>query len=206
MKIAPLPRALLLPIVATPIMLTQVLLFRRGRKATRADAFQELFDILANVYQRAADLKNAWQVDWRRRAERPLPPKYAFDNTSAAAAAADMRFGTALLQQNRWKSLVEPLFTDIDRNDWDRYAAGVQVTSAALLGILERHEELLQGDERDWISAAIEQFDEAARRSSVTDKVLERRVAETTYAYVYAAIALSDRLIERLRFEASQRR
>ena len=114
MNLARLARPLLLPIMTAPLLVSTTLLFRRGKKPTRADAFQDVFDVLANVYAQAAALKDDWQADWPRRAERPLPPKYAFGNASAEAAAADMRFGTALGQRNRWKSVVEPLFADLE--------------------------------------------------------------------------------------------
>jgi hypothetical protein len=205
-NLARLARPLLVPVLAAPVLLSSTLLFRRGKKATRADAFQDVFDALANVYAQAAALKDEWQVDWPQRAERPLPPKYAFGNASAEAAAADMRYGTALLQRNRWKSVVEPLFADLEPDRWARYDAEARYFSLTLLDVLEKHDELLLADERDWISAAIEQFDDVARRGNVPGQPFERKVAETTYGYVYAAIALSDRLIERLRFEASQRR
>lgn len=206
MNLARLAHPLLLPVMTTPLLLSTPLLFRRGRKATRADAFQDVFDALANLYAQAAALKDEWQADWPRRAEHPLPPKYTFGNASAEAAAADMRYGTALLQRNRWKSVVEPLFADLEPERWARYDAQARYFSVTLLNLLEKHDELLLADERDWISAAIEQFDEVARRGNAPGQSLERNVAETTYGYVYAAIALSDRLLERLRFEASQRR
>jgi hypothetical protein len=197
---------LLLTIMVAPLLLSSTLLFRRGRKATRADAFQDVFDALTDIFSQAAALKDEWQADWPRRAERPLPPKYVFGNASAEGAAADMRFGTALLQRNRWKSVVEPLFAGLEPERWARFYAESRTFSLRLLDLLEKHAELLLADERDWISAAIEQFDEVARRGNAPGLSVERQVAETTYGYVYAAIALSDRLIERLRFEASQRR
>jgi hypothetical protein len=206
LNLARLAPSVLLPIMAAPLVLSSTWLFRRGKKATRADAFQDVFDALANVYAQAAALKDEWQADWPRRAERPLPPKYAFGNTSAEAAAADMRYGTALLQRNRWKSVVEPLFAALELERWARYDAQARYFSLTLLDLLEKHDELLLADERDWITAAIEQFDEVARRGNAPGQSYERVVAETTYGYIYAAIALSDRLIERLRFEASQRR
>lgn len=198
--------ALALPLALAPLALAAPLLFRRGTKPTREDAFQDLFDSLSNVYAQVAGLKDGWQADWRARAEAPLPPKYDFDNASASAAAADMRFGVALLQRNRWKSLVEPLFAELDPTRWERFVAGVRPTAAMLLDIEERRAELLQADERDWVEAAIEQFDEAARRINRADQPAHQRVAETAYGYVYVAIQLSDRLIERLRFEAAQKR
>jgi hypothetical protein len=205
-NLARVARPLLLPIMTAPLLVSTTLLFRRGKKPTRADVFQDVFDSLANVYEQAAALKDEWQADWLRRAERPLPPKYAFGNASAEAAAADMRYGTALLQQNRWKSVVEPLFADLEPARWARYDTQARHFAVTLLDLLEKHDDLLLADERDWITAAIEQFDEVVRRSNAPGQPLERQVAETTYGYVYAAIALSDRLIERLRFEASQRR
>ena len=77
-----------------------------------------------------------------------------------------------------------------------------------LLAIADRHLGLLREDEVDWINTAVEQFDEATRRrrrSAGIDTPRSQQIAEGAYQPIYIAIQLSDRLIERLRFEASQR-
>jgi hypothetical protein len=192
------------------VTLRSTLLFRRRQtKPTRATTFQELFDVLANVYESAAQLKPGWTELWHMRDQAALPPKYSIDNAMARDATHDMRFGTALLQRNRWKSIVEPLFADIDPRLWAQFVERVGPTSVALLDLRETRAELLLSDELDWIDDAIEHFDDVARRirlATQNDDLLARQVAEGAYQYVYQAIRLSDRLIERLRFEAAQRK
>lgn len=185
-------------------------LFRRAKeKPTRDDAFQELFDLLARLYEQAARLKPGWTAAWNVRERSNLPPKYDFGDRMAADAARDMRFATALLQQNRWRSKTLPLFETFDVAAWSAFQGGAANISIALLDIADARTELLQPDERDWIESSVEQFDDATRRrrdaerSGIPQSTL---VAEGTYQALYTAILLSDRLIERRRFQAEQRR
>ena len=193
-------------LAVAPLLSATALLFRRDKKPTRAHALHEVFDALANVYAQAANLKDAWRVDWERRADDTLPPKYDVDDAMARSAAHDMRFATALLQRNRWKSVVAPLFDDLTTDCWRAFVSEAQAVSNTLLATREQHLDLLAGDELDWIDNALEQFDDAARRAGRDGVLLHQRAAETVYTYVYAAIGLSDRLLERLRFEASRQR
>ena len=178
-------------------------------KPTRDDAFQELFDLLARLYEQGARLKPHWVAEWNSRGQNELPPKYAFGDRIAADAAHDMRFATALLQQNRWRSKVRPLFETYDVAAWSAFQGGAANMSVALLDIADTRAELLLADERDWIESAIEQYDDASRRrreSERTGTPQATLVAEGSYQALYIAILLSDRLIERRRYEAEQRR
>jgi hypothetical protein len=185
------------------------LLFRRGSgKPTRDDAFQDLFEALDTLYQSAAQLKPDWRTQWSNRSAGQLPPKYDFGNPTATAAAQAMRFATALLQRHRWRSQVQPLFESYDESAWARVQRAASDLAPVLAATAENHVDRLTGEERDWIEAAIEQLDEATRRRRLAERdnsPAHQRVAEGTYQALYLAIQLSDRLIERLRFEASQR-
>jgi hypothetical protein len=67
----------------------------------------------------------------------------------------------------------------------------------------------LREDEQDWIAGAVEQFDDATRRrklAAADGTTRHRAVAEGTYLPVHIAIQLSERLIERLRADAAERR
>lgn len=182
--------------------------FRRDRdrvKLGRADAYRDLFATLALLYEAAARLRPEWRDRWRERHVGELPPKYDFGNEIAKDAAYDVRYATALLQRYRWKSVVQPLFHEIDEPAWTRFSTTASDISPALLAIIDRHEGLLREDEVDWINVAVEQFDEATRRrrrAAASDAPHARQIAEGTYEPLYVAIHLSDRLIERLRFEA----
>lgn len=185
------------------------LFFRRDRnRPVRADAYRDLFAALAMLYESVARLRPEWRDMWRDRQIDALPPKYDFNDEIAADAARDVRFATRLLQRYRWKSVVQPLFNEIDEPSWLRFSAAASEVSPALLAVADVHGERLREDEIDWIYAAVEQFDEASRRrrrSEAEDAARSTRIAEGVYQPVYIAIQLSERLIERLRFEASQR-
>jgi hypothetical protein len=185
------------------------LLFRRGgSKPTRDTAFQDLFDALDTLYESAAQLKPEWQTQWSDRTGSQLPPKYEFGNPTATTAAHAMRFATALLQRHRWRSQVQPLFESYDESAWARVQRAAGDLGHVLAATAENHADRLTAEERDWIEAAIEQFDEATRRRRLAardNSPAHQRVAEGTYQALYLAVQLSDRLIERLRFEASQR-
>lgn len=183
-------------------------LLRRGRnKPTRHDAFSDLFGALAALYESAARMKPEWQENWRHRDTAMLPQKYGFGNVLAESAARDMRYAIFLLQRYRWKSVVQPLFDEYDEDAWENLVAVASSMSMTLIAIGEDHIDLLYDDERDWIQNAIEQFDDAMRYRTIsarTETPMSRVIAEGTYLPVYIAIQLSDRLIERLRYEAGK--
>ncbi len=186
------------------------LLFRRDRKglAARADAYRDLFSALETLYEAAALLRPEWRDIWRERRTNELPPKYEFADEMTIDAIHDMRFATMLLQRYRWRSVARPLFETIDDPAWLRFSANSSEVSPSLLALADRHTERLRQDEIDWINTAVEQFDEASRRRRVAanaDTPRAQQIAEGAYQPLYIAIQLSDRLIERLRFEASQR-
>jgi hypothetical protein len=198
-------------LLSAPILLlNSPLLLRRGRrKPTRDDAFQELFALNARVYEAAARLKPHWHAEWSERTADDLPPKYAIEDPIAVAAARDMRYATALLQRNRWRSKVQPLFDTVDTAAWSAFQGIAANQSIALLDIADERIDLLLEDERDWIVATIEQLDAAtlARRDAErTNAALSTFVAESVYQAIYIAIQLSDRLIDRRRQESEQRR
>jgi len=185
-------------------------LFRRGQqKAHRDDAFLELFELLARVYEQAGRLKPDWIRMWNERTQSELPPKYSFGDRIAVNAAHDMRFATALLHRHRWKSRVQPLMDRYDVASWSAFQGGSAHISVALLDVIQSRSDLLAGDERDWLENAIEQFDDATRRRRAAERAGEpasKLVAEGTYQVLYIAIQLSERLIERRHFEFEQRR
>ncbi len=188
---------------------SSTLFFRRDRsRPARADVHRDLFATLATLYEAAARLRPDWRDSWRDRRDHDLPPKYEFGDEIARDAAYDVRYATALLQRYRWKSVVQPLFDEIDDPAWSRFAATASEMSPTLLAIADRNAGLLREDEVDWLNTAVEQFDEASRRrrrSSASETPRAQQIAEGTYQPIYIAIQLSERLIERLRFEASQR-
>jgi hypothetical protein len=198
-------------VIGASIMLvsSSSLFFRRDRtRPARADAYQDLFATLATLYEAAARLRPEWRDRWRDRRDHDLPPKYEFGDEIARDAAYDVRYATSLLQRYRWKSIVQPLFDEIDDPSWSRFAATASEVSPTLLAIADRHIGALREDENDWINTTVEQLDEASRRrrrSAGADTPRSQQIAEGTYQPIYIAIQLSERLIERLRFEASQR-
>jgi hypothetical protein len=198
-------------VIGASIMLvsSSSLFFRRDRtRPARADAYQDLFATIATLYEAAARLRPEWRDHWRDRRNHDLPPKYDFGDEIARDAAYDVRYATALLQRYRWKSVVQPLFDEIDDPSWSRFAATASEVSPTLLAIADRHIGVLREDENDWINTAVEQLDEATRRrrrSASADTPRAQQIAEGAYQPIYIAIQLSERLIERLRFEASQR-
>jgi len=195
--------------VAALIFSCSSLLFRRDRKGSaRADAYRDLFSALETLYEAAARLRPEWRDLWRARRTHELPPKYEFADEMTLDAIHDMRFATMLLQRYRWRSVAQPLFDTIDDPAWLRFSATASEVSPSLLALSDRHTERLRQDEIDWINTAVEQFDEASRRRRVAanaDTPRAQQIAEGAYQPLYIAIQLSDRLIERLRFEASQR-
>jgi hypothetical protein len=195
--------------VAAALLVSSPVFFRRDRnriRAGREDAYRDLFATLALLYEAAARLRPEWRDRWRDRRDGELPPKYVFGNEIARDAAWDVRFATTLLQRYRWKSVVQPLFDEIDEPAWSRFTSAASEVSPALLAIADRYADVLRDDEIDWINVAVEQFDEATRRrrlSASNDIPRSRKIAEGAYQPIYIAIQISERLIERLRFEAS---
>lgn len=184
-------------------------LFRRRQPSiTREDAFRELFAVLAALYEGASRMKPEWNAQWQARRSEVLPEKYQIGSDLASDAAQDMRFAIRLLQRNRWKSVVSPLFDEIDENAWSEFRDVAANISYALASLSETHMERLYQDEQDWIVGAIEQFDDANRQRArrVDDRPAHQSVAEGVYQPIYAAIHLSDRLLERMRYEATQDR
>lgn len=182
---------------------------RRQPSVTREDAFRDLFQQVAGLYEGAARMKPEWYATWRERRSDSLPEKYDIGSDLVVEGAQDMRFAIRLLQQNRWRSVVSPVFAVVDEAAWSAFQEVASRTSSALLALSEAHGDRLYQDEQDWVNAAIEQMDEATRlrrRNERDDIEMSQRVAEGVYQPVYAAIHLSDRLLERMRQEAAQQR
>lgn len=183
--------------------------FRRDRnRPSRADAYRDLFSAIATLYEAAARLRPDWRDAWRDRSEHELPPKYSVDDEIVADAAYDVRYATMLLRRYRWKSVVQPLFEEIDEPAWQRFAATASELSPTLLVLADRHVGFLREDEIDWINTAVEQFDEASRRRRMAanlDVPRSQQIAESAYQPIYIAIQLSERLIERRCYDLSDR-
>lgn len=196
---------IILHVFAMALLPHGVFLLRRSRRRpTRRDAFAELFDALGSLYECASRLKPEWEDAWHNRHATTLPPKYAVDNDLAVSAARDMRHAIFLLQRHRWKSVVQPLFDHYDIDAWNAFVESSSCIPMQLVSIGDDYIDLLYEDERDWIVNAVEQFDDAIRHRAAairTDTPMHRVVAEGTYLPVHIAIQLSDRLIERLRYE-----
>ncbi len=200
LRVAALGVALMIPSFA----------FRRSKpKPSHDDAFAELFDALASIYDAAAEMKPEWRADWEVRTEGALPIRYGFGNPVAADGGYDTRFAVRLLQRNRWKSLVEPLFGEEDVERLAGFSAVAGSASRRLAEIADDHASRLRDDEIDWINAAIEQLDEATRQRRkvvALGAVTPADVAAAVYQPVYIAVQLADRLAERLfrNWEAQQ--
>lgn len=202
-----------LPILQTGAVIAlaaPAFVFRRSRtKPTHDDAVADLFGALATVYEAAAAMKPEWQDVWAARAEDSLPIRYSFGNPVAAAGGHDTRFAVRLLQRNRWKSRVQPLFSDADVEKLEGFSSVADMVSQRLAQISDEYAGQLSGDEIDWVNAAIEQFDEATRqrRKVVALGTLgPTEIAAAVYQPVYIAVQLADRLSERLfrNWEAQQ--
>lgn len=186
-------------------------LFRRDRDTSERDAaLDEIFRALGAVYQSAALLKEPWSEQWDRREETKLPPKYTeamLGNTVALAAAYELRFATALLHQNRWRSKVEPLFETVDRPAWSRVERTLQQITPALATIQDTRVEVLREDESGWIDHAAERFDEVRlnlRAAERQDVPVAERVSTATFGLVLVASQLSYNFLERIRQEAAE--
>lgn len=196
-------------LIATSIM-SSSFSFRRSRsKLNRDDAFAELYGAIATVYAAAAAMKPEWHAEWENRVEEPLPIRYGFGSPVAEAGGNDTRFAVRLLQRNRWKSRIEPLFSPSDVEKLAGFAVIAGAVSQRLVEITDTHAGHLLGDEIDWINAAIEQFDEATRQRrkiAALGETGSTEIAAAVYQPVYIAIQLADRLAERLfrEWEAKQ--
>lgn len=186
-------------------------LFRRDRDDHERDAaLAEIFGALSVVYESAALLKEPWTEQWEQRADTKLPPKYngvLMGNARALEAAQELRFATALLHQNRWRSKVEPLFETVDRPAWSRVERTLQQITPALGAIQDTHASMLREDESGWIDHAIERFDEVRlnlRSAERRDVPAAERVSITTFGMVLVASQLSYNFLERLRQEAAE--
>lgn len=189
-------------------VMSNVGFLRRGRnKPSRSDAFEALFGTLGALYEGASNMKSEWRDVWIARKRERLPAKYDFGNELCLTASYDMRYATFLLQRYRWKSLVRPLFAEHDPQAWANFQNIASTMSTSLLIVGDEYIEQFFEDERDWIQSAIEQFDDARRtltNGARNGASPARQIAEGTYLPLYIAIQLSDRFIERLRFEAGK--
>jgi hypothetical protein len=190
---------------------TGLFLFRRDRDDhERAAALEDIFGALSVVYESAALLKEPWTEQWEQRADSKLPPKYHEDlmgNSGALSAAHELRFATALLHQNRWRSKVEPLFETVDRPAWSRVERTLQQITSALGAIQDNHKSMLREDESGWIDHAIERFDEVRlnlRAAERRDVPVAERVSTATFGMVLVASQLSYNFLERIRQEAAE--
>jgi hypothetical protein len=205
----PSPFSLALQLVALATLVGSALFFRRkGKQDPRAEAYRELFAILTELYESAARLKPLWVARWERRREEELPPKHQPENLPnplAVEAAYDLKFGRALLYQNRWRSQTQPLFDDLDRGAWMMLRAEIIQLPIGLMQLRDSYADHLRADELDWLDRAVEAFDQAryqlrqAERDDATDAQL---VADAAFTALYATTTLSTRLIDRLRYEA----
>ncbi|RIK42435.1 MAG: hypothetical protein DCC58_11010 [Chloroflexi bacterium] len=185
-------------------------LFRRKRERPgRAAALDEVFTLNARLNHAAAHMKPEWTAQWEARTSGELPPRYALLDAAGVAAVHELRFTRALLQRNRWRSQVEPIFTDADGPGWRVFAATAGETSRRLLHIREEFAEHFLADELDWLDAAIEQFDDAWRlvqQAERQNEPLPRRAADGTYLHLYLVMQLAERFVDRLSQETARDR
>jgi hypothetical protein len=193
-------------------LVTPQLLFwkRNNSDDEREEVFNTLYDVVADVYETAANLKPAWSDTWNERHLHRLPPRFE-QNTLLPArtiqAAREMRFARSLLQRHRWQSVRQPLFEDVDPLAWAAMQRRMQLVSADLLETEDQHIEKLRQDEVDWIKRAVEGYDNARqylRTAQRMDEPLFRQVSNATYLSVHLSLQLSDRLIERQSYEMSK--
>lgn len=178
----------------------------------RQEAFSTIFEITSIALQTAAELKPEWTQQWHERTERDLPPKYQpdqFIHPDAVDAAYDTRYGYALLQRNRWRSKIEPLFATVDHDSWSRVRATVERLSPALINARERYWDSLRIDERSWIDRAVEGLDDARymlRQADRREIPQSELVSETTFRLIYVTVQLSETMLDRLREDAAEER
>ena len=208
MTARPSPLRLALHLGPLALLHTPLFFRRKPKQDPRSEVYREMFAVLAELYESAARLKPLWIARWERRLQEELPPKHQprnLPNPMAVEAAYDLKFGRAMLYQNRWRSQTQPLFEDLDRNAWMTLRAEIIQLPIALMQLRDSYQEYLRADELDWIDRAVETFDEAryqlrqAERDNASDAQL---VADAAFTALYACTTLSTRLIERLRYEA----
>ena len=191
-------------------MLAPSFAFRRSKsKPTHDDAFADLLAALSSLYEAAATMKPEWRAEWDARDGEVLPIRYGFGSPVAASGGRDLRFAVRLLQRNRWKSRVEPLFSAEDVARLAGFQAVAGSVSHRLAELMDVHASRLRDDEIDWINAAIEQFDDATRqrrKAAALGQIEPADIASAVYQPLYIAIQLADRLAERLfrEWEAQQ--
>lgn len=185
-------------------------LFRRGRDSIeeRYEAFDQIFELADAIYSSAAMMKPHWQRRWEARHEQYLPPRFDpehYTHPTAEPAAKGMRFGSALLHQNRWSSKVRPLFEEVDHRAWANMRSTLAHSSVTLVAIQDEYRDALRSDESNWIDSAIEQLDDTRRylrHASHSDD--PEVVSRTTFRTVYTAVQLSTQLLDRMRQDAAE--
>ena len=190
-------------------LLSPQLLFwkRNTNDEQRESIFNSVYDVVADLYESAAYLKPTWTSDWEDRQLIKLPPKFEQDETlppRTVQAAREMRFARMLLQRNRWRSVRQPLFEEVDNAAWSALQRNLQIVPANLLTIQEQNIEFIRHDEIEWLDRAIEGFDSARtylRTAERSGEPLNRQVANSAYVSVHVSLQLSDRFIERQRYE-----
>lgn len=182
---------------------------RGGDDKERDEVFDQLYATLAAVFEAVANLKPDWTETWANRAQHDLPPKYAQDEMlprRTLDAVREQRFGRALLQRHRWRSVQQPLFEEIDPTAWAALQRRLQLVCADLLAVQDSYVEGLRRDETEWIAHAVEGFDNARaylRTAEREGEPPERQVANSAYVALHLTLQLSGRLIDRQRFELS---
>jgi hypothetical protein len=183
---------------------------RGGESDQREAALNEIYASLSATYEAVANLKPEWSEAWAIRHSQTLPPKFEDEDDLPAAtidAVREVRFARSLLQRHRWRSVRQPLFANIEPAAWATLQRRLQMVSPELLSIQDAHVEQLRQDEVDWIARAVEGYDNARLhiRSAERDgEPIERQVASSAYVALHLALQLSDRFIERQRFELTQ--
>lgn len=193
-------------------LLTPALRFwkRGGENDQREAAFNDIYACLSATYETVANLKPAWSEAWASRHSQSLPPKFEDEDDLPAAtidAVREVRFARSLLQRHRWRSVRQPLFEGIEPVALATLQRRLQMVSPELLALQDAHREQLRQDEIEWIERAVEGYDKArlqARAAERDGEPIERQVASSAYVALHLTIQLSDRFIERQRFELTQ--
>jgi hypothetical protein len=183
---------------------------RGGDNDQREAAFNDIYATLSATYETVANLKPEWSEAWASRHSQSLPPRFEGENDLPSAtidAVREMRFARSLLQRHRWRSQRQPLFENIEPAAWATLQRRLHMISPELLAIQDAYVEQLRQDEIDWIARAVEGYDNARvyiRSAERDDEPIERQVASSAYVALHLALQLSDRLIERQRYELTQ--
>lgn len=182
---------------------------RNSTDEEREAVFNTIYDTVATTYETAASLKPEWAEQWEERGALKLPPRFEQDEAlppRTIQAVREMRFARSMLQRHRWRSVKQPLFEVVEPGPWAAVQRSLQVVPANLLMIEDEHHGFIRQDEADWISRAVEGFDNARnylRTAERSGEPLNRQVANSAYVAIYLSLQLSDRFIERQRFELS---